>query len=61
MAPRPARRIALAIAAVALAVGGIAVAVFGERTGRPWLQDAVGPILTVAGAGVWLLGRRLWR
>ncbi len=57
----PQRRIAVAAAAVALAAGGIAVAVFGERTGRPWLREAVGPGLTVAGVGVWLLGRRLWR
>ncbi len=57
----PPRRIAVAVAAVVLAVAGIAVAVFGERTGRPWLREAVGPGLTVVGVGVWLLGRRLWR
>ncbi len=57
----PSRRIAVAAAAAVLAVAGIAVAVFGERTGRPWLREAVGPGLTVVGAGVWLLGRRPWR
>lgn len=47
----------LALLAASLAAGGVLVAALGERLGQPVLEDRVGPVLTLIGAGIWLIGR----
>ena len=51
-------RARLAGVALALAAAGIGVAVLGQRLSSPAPENWVGPALTLAGAAVWLFGRR---
>jgi hypothetical protein len=48
------KRLRVAGLAMGMAVGGIGVTLAGERFGSAWLTDWAGPILTLAGAALWV-------
>jgi len=45
------------VAAMAVAAVGIAVSVTGRHLGRPFLETAVGPAVTLLGALLWVVFR----